>query len=193
MQETLADLGLRSRPGGLSLAVGPIGNPPASSRIGVSRRQHTQQGRPTTRAPGSRAPLDPRDRPGPLKPLMHRCVFLGFRFIHRDKTPIRRNATQTTGPRFTIPLDQEEPKSPRHGLPGGRFRSLQTALATTGSTREKLSRLTHPRERTTQASNADTQLAPVQNRHEQVNISSDNSRKKFDCRHFWRSGHQNRN
>jgi hypothetical protein len=89
-----------------------LANSTAPGGIGISRGQHAQQGRPT--AGSGRLPTTSHasDSACPFKPSMHRCGFLGLRFIHRQKLPTSRNATQTTGPRSTNPLGRKEPEFP---------------------------------------------------------------------------------
>ena len=58
-----------------------------TARVGVGRGQHAQQGRATAGTTRTNSTTNPGDGPGPFKPVMHRCVFLGIRFVHQTKPP----------------------------------------------------------------------------------------------------------
>lgn len=84
----------------------------AATRVDVGRGQHAQQGRTAASATRPYSAMNPGDRPGVSKPIMHRCSLLGgLQIIHRKKTPSRRNATQTAGRRLTTHLVPGEPES----------------------------------------------------------------------------------
>jgi len=102
----------------LALAAGSITDPSAATRVDISGGQHAEQGRATAGTAGPHATADPGNGPGPLKPIIHRCDFLGFRLIHRTLPPRgeTRPKQQVYAPPF--PWARRNPNPPRHGRPG---------------------------------------------------------------------------
>ena len=174
----------------LALATGPIAGACTPARVGVSRSQHAQQGRTTagTTRPGT--PTNPGNRPGPFKPIMHRCVFLSSnRFVHQTKPP-----QGETRPRYQVhaspfPWSRKEPEF----LPARPswlrivVSPLSSVQKSRGSTCDSQAiRIAFHRPFTTKTAIriiawSRSQIA------RQVSITSDNSSIYFDPRHFWRS------
>jgi len=73
----------------------------ATARVGVGRGQHAQQGGATAGTTHASSPPYPGDGPGPFKPIMRRCVFLGFRIVHQTKLPRGETRPKKAGLRST--------------------------------------------------------------------------------------------
>jgi hypothetical protein len=87
-----------------------IANPTTPGGIGIGRGEHTQQGRTTASAGGLATTTHPSDSACPLESSMHRCGFLGLRFIHRQKLPTSRNATRNRGSTLHHSIGPGEPE-----------------------------------------------------------------------------------
>ena len=105
----------------------------------------------TTRTTRVNSAPHPGNSPGPLKPIMHRCDFLGFRLVHRTIPPRgeTRPKQQVHAPPF--PWAERNPNSPQHGRPGisdcddppvcGTIQSRGSSREETGLSVRSLSRL----------------------------------------------------
>jgi hypothetical protein len=94
-----------------SIRAHAIADSTATGGVGVGRSEHSQQGR-TTAGPRRLATTShASDSTGPLESSMHRCGFLGLRFIHRQEPP-KQKRDPHPGPRSTNPLGRREPQSP---------------------------------------------------------------------------------
>lgn len=87
---------IRSPDAASALGTRAIANPTTPGGIGIGRGEHPQQGRTAAGAGGLATTTHPSDSACPLESSMHRCVFLGLRFIHRQKLPTSRNATRNS-------------------------------------------------------------------------------------------------
>ena len=90
----------------------------AAARIDIRGGQHSQQGRTAASTARVSSAAHSCDSSGPFKPVMQRCVFLGFRFVHRTRPPRveTRPKQQVYAPPF--PWAERNPNSARHGRPG---------------------------------------------------------------------------
>jgi hypothetical protein len=102
----------------LALATSSVTVPSATTRVDIGRGQHAQQGGATTGPARAHATADSGNGPSPLKPIMHRCDFLGFRLVHRTLPPRgeTRPKQQVHAPPF--PWAERNPNSPQHSRPG---------------------------------------------------------------------------
>jgi hypothetical protein len=131
-----------------------------------------------------------RDSSSPLKPIMQRCVFLRFRFVHRTRPP--RVETRPKQQVYAPPFHWAErnPNSARHDHPGNidnpirrkpAFDSADHLAKRQGSKEPQLAK-TRPSQRPEQSLEANLQSP------NQVSMSSDNSSFNFHPRHFGDSG-----
>ena len=163
------------RMAGSALADGAIRRSTASARIDISRGQHVQKGRPTAGATRPRSSTNPGNRPCVHKPIMHRCVLLRFRIIHRQKPPkekrdpkYRSTLHHSLGPRGTrIPLSTAVLASVT-GCPAGRFTAAEQLASTMGFDSPRATKA-RPILR------SDRSLEAVPKSPNQVTLSSDNS------------------
>ena len=101
-----------------ALAAGSIGGSCSAARIHISGGQHSQQGRTAAGTTRVSTAAHSGDSSGPLKPIMQRCVFLRFRFVHRTRPPQveTRPKQQVYAPPFH--WAERNPNSTRQGRPG---------------------------------------------------------------------------
>jgi len=115
-----------------TLASSPVANSTAPAGVCISGGEHAQQGGAAARAVRPGPPANASHGTGPDKTVMHGCVLLGLRFIHRTKPPTSRNATWKSGPRSTFPWAGGNPNSSGGGHPGVGDRTSRRAVTRCG-------------------------------------------------------------
>jgi hypothetical protein len=169
---------------GSALASSSIRRSTASARIDISRGQHVQQGRPTAGATRTHSSTNPGNRPRIHEPIMHWCVLLGFRIIHRQKPPkekrdpkYRSTLHHSLGPRGTrIPLSTAVLATVT-GCSTGTLTRVDQLASTTGYDAPCAAKA-RPTLR------SDRSLEAVPKSPNQSILSSDNSEYHLQSRHF---------